>query len=132
MKSYLVTLRYPLLISACVFAAAHIAVQLAVLGDALPYLILIQVIAMYWAGKFIVLARLGGALGAALAAVGLILLVHVGLELLYIVAVAAVRPAGGPFVPSIRGVWYAFVGFSPIMFIIGYTGGVIGRRRLKS
>ena len=126
------TLRYPLLLSVCVFAAAHIAARLGLLGAALPYLILIQIIAIYWAGKFIVLARLGGIIRAALASVGLILFVHVGLEVLYIVAVAAVSPAGGPFAASLRGVWYAFVGFSPIMFIIGYTGGVIGRRRLRN
>ena len=106
--------------------------RLVVLGDALPYLVLVQIIAMYWTGKFIVLARLGGVLGAALAAVGLILLVHVGLEAVYLVVVSTFGEADGTFEPLIRGVWYAFLGFSPVMFIIGYTGAVIGRRRLRN
>jgi cell division protein FtsX len=119
-------------LSVCVFAAAHLAAGLVVLRDALPYLVLIQIIAMYWTGKFIVLARLGGVLSAAFAAVALILLVHVGLEVLYLVVVSTFGQADGTFEPSIRGVWYAFLGFSPVMFIIGYTGAVIGRRRLRN
>jgi len=132
LKSYLVTLRYPLILSVFVFAAAHIAVRFVIIGDALPYLVIVQIIAIYWAGKFIVLGRLGGVLSAAVAAVSLILLVHVGLEVLYLVIVAIFSPAVAPVESSIRGVWYAFVGFSPIIFIIGYVGGVIGRRRLRN
>ena len=101
MKSYLVTLRYPLILSVFVFAAAHIAVRFVVIGDALPYLVIVQIIAIYWAGKFIVLGRLGGVLSAAVAAVSLILLVHVGLEVLYLVIVAIFSPAVAPVESSI-------------------------------